>query len=391
MPTPKQNKNGVWSITAAIDYQKRKLTLGMISKEAADVFASNLNLLISYRKHSESTPPNLKQWIDELTPTHRRQLSELGLIVLNVSKHKYTINNLCDDFIKYRLEGKSESTITEYEKGRRNLIDCFGDVPIGNVDMKQGREFFYWLKTDQDLAENTAKQRLRYARTMFSMAVEDSVIDRNPFKARGLSVTQSAAKKDYITDRTIEQLIDISTDSEWQLFFTMTRCVPMRIPSEYIDLTWSDVDWGNNKILIHSPKTRHLGKHARLVPIFPRLRPALDRRYDAASKGELYIFEGLRLVSNIAELAKDKCRKAKIEVWCNFWNSVRASAETDLMDRFGLRRACQWSGNSAATAMKNYALVKNTDFDDSGENHQKEIFATFVADETKETKRNVKT
>ena len=36
------------------------------------------------------------------------------------------------------------------------------------------------------------------------------------------------------------------------------------------------------------------------------------------------------------------------------------------MDAYGLRLACQWAGNSATTAMKNYALIRNTDFDDSG-------------------------
>ena len=34
------------------------------------------------------------------------------------------------------------------------------------------------------------------------------------------------------------------------------------------------------------------------------------------------------------------------------------------MDEFGLRRACLWVGNSPATAMKNYALVRKTDFVD---------------------------
>ena len=38
------------------------------------------------------------------------------------------------------------------------------------------------------------------------------------------------------------------------------------------------------------------------------------------------------------------------------------------MDEYGLRRACQWAGNSAGAAMKNYALVKKTDFTDSGTN-----------------------
>ena len=36
------------------------------------------------------------------------------------------------------------------------------------------------------------------------------------------------------------------------------------------------------------------------------------------------------------------------------------------MDEYGLRRACQWAGNSPATAMKNYALVRKTDFADDG-------------------------
>ena len=35
------------------------------------------------------------------------------------------------------------------------------------------------------------------------------------------------------------------------------------------------------------------------------------------------------------------------------------------MDEFGIRKACQWAGNSAATAMKNYALVRKTDFTDA--------------------------
>ena len=41
------------------------------------------------------------------------------------------------------------------------------------------------------------------------------------------------------------------------------------------------------------------------------------------------------------------------------------------MDEFGLRRACQWAGNSPATAMKNYALVRKTDFVDDGNCIQK--------------------
>ena len=71
---------------------------------------------------------------------------------------------------------------------------------------------------------------------------------------------------------------------------------------------------------------------------------------------------------NPGTMAKKNVRKAGVDPWKNFFNSLRATAETDLMDEYGLRRACQWAGNSAGTAMKNYALVKKTDFTDSGTN-----------------------
>ena len=127
------------------------------------------------------------------------------------------------------------------------------------------------------------------------------------------------------------------------------------------------MDWEANTILIHSPKTRAVGKFARLVPIFPQLKPYLERMFDNAEEGELYVFPKLRLNTNPGTSAKKFVEKAKQKLWTNFFNSIRASAETDLMDQNGLRKACQWAGNSPATAMKNYALTRNTDFVDAGE------------------------
>jgi len=57
--------------------------------------------------------------------------------------------------------------------------------------------------------------------------------------------------------------------------------------------------------------------------------------------------------------------KSKQELWPNFFNSLRASTLTDLMDQHGLRKACKWAGNSAAVAMKCYALTRSDDFDDN--------------------------
>jgi len=49
-----------------------------------------------------------------------------------------------------------------------------------------------------------------------------------------------------------------------------------------------------------------------------------------------------------------------------FFNSLRASRETDLMDEVGLRRVWAWIGDSAHVAVKNDALLKSTDFMEAG-------------------------
>ena len=297
----------------------------------------------------------------ETTPTAESQ-----------NEKPFLISDLANDFERTRLAGAQDSTKVLYAKAEQNLIDCFGNVPVDSLKVKDGRDFWAWLmtkgnrKTKKGLGENTAKQRLRFARTFWDMAIEDERISSNPFKFRGVSVTQSAAVKEYVTWKTINRVIDACSTAEWQLLFTMTRCIPMRIPTELKELTWSDVDWDENKILIHSPKTRKVGKHARLVPIFPELDTRLQSAFDSADDGEQYVFPLLRSHSNLGKIGSDICERAKVSCWSNFWNSIRASAETDLMDEFGLRRACMWSGNSAATAMKNYALVRNTDYDDTG-------------------------
>ena len=102
------------------------------------------------------------------------------------------------------------------------------------------------------------------------------------------------------------------------------------------------------------------------MPIFPDVRACLQELLNSDEAAKEYVFNKLRHDTNPGTMAKKIVKRANIEPWKNFFNSLRATAETDLMDEFGLRRACQWAGNSAGTAMKNYALVKKTDFTDSG-------------------------
>ena len=115
-----------------------------------------------------------------------------------------------------------------------------------------------------------------------------------------------------------------------------------------------------------SVKSLRNGKSARLVPAFEELQLILADAFELAAEGEKYIFPELRRHTNLGKVGGDIVERSKVARWKNFWNSLRASTETDLMDEFGLRRACMWSGNSAKTTMENYALIRKEHYDDRG-------------------------
>jgi hypothetical protein len=71
--------------------------------------------------------------------------------------------------------------------------------------------------------------------------------------------------------------------------------------------------------------------------------------------------------SNLSTTAMKIVVKAGLTPWPKFWNALRACCLTDMMDTHGLRRACQWSGNTPAVAMRIYALTKHEDFEDLGD------------------------
>ena len=43
-------------------------------------------------------------------------------------------------------------TVVIYNKARKNLLECFGDVDIATLTKRDGREFWRWLLKDQDYA-----------------------------------------------------------------------------------------------------------------------------------------------------------------------------------------------------------------------------------------------
>jgi hypothetical protein len=77
---------------------------------------------------------------------------------------------------------------------------------------------------------------------------------------------------------------------EWKLIFALARYAGLRTPSGSRLLTWNDIQWHENKMMVSSPKTEHHeGRAKRVVPIVPELLPYSLEALDRAPEGTTHV------------------------------------------------------------------------------------------------------
>lgn len=125
---------------------------------------------------------------------------------------------------------------------------------------------------------------------------------------------------------------------------------------------------------VYLPKTEHHeGMDSRVVPIFPRLKPFLRQAADEAQRiaddeGRVveYMIDSYRGRwdgTNLGTRFKTIIKAAGLEVWPKVFNSLRASAETDLIGshEFDINDIAAWWGHSVEVALKHYSRRRDDD------------------------------
>jgi hypothetical protein len=127
----------------------------------------------------------------------------------------------------------------------------------------------------------------------------------------------------------------------------LSRWGGLRCPSEHLLLKWSDVDFANGRMTVHSPKTEHHeGKATRLVPIFPELEPLLLEAHTAAPEGDGPVITKYR--DSNANLRTQLYRiilRAGLVPWPKLFHNLRSTRETELAERFPIT----WFASGSAT------------------------------------------
>ena len=115
---------------------------------------------------------------------------------------------------------------------------------------------------------------------------------------------------------------------------------------------------------VPSPKTAHIeGMDARMIPLFPELRPYLMEVFDEAKPRTEHVITRYRQRNvNLRTQLHRIIRKAGLDPWQKLFQNLRSTRETELVETYPLHVVCKWIGNSQPVATQHYLQLTDEHF-----------------------------
>lgn len=353
-------KNGRVSIQFRHPNGKRHtLRLGRINKRLAESVLFRVNEILAALRTGQTVSADTSVWLGTLTADLHDRFVRVALAAPRNTPEPLPSAGL-DGFLKEYIEGRAKlrpNTIRNLQQSRRILAEHFGKtreiagITAGDADA-------YRESLIASYSPVTVAREVKRARQFFKAAARRGLIASNPFAdVKGGSQVNSA-RNFFVNRETAAIVLDACPDNEWKLIFALSRFGGLRCPSETLQLRWQDIDWDRARILIRGGKTK-----PRVIPLFDEIRPFLERAFEEAAEGAVYVIARYR--SDNANLRTQLLRildNASVAAWPRPFHNLRASRETELANEFPIHVVCEWIGNSVDVARKHYLQVTEEHF-----------------------------
>jgi len=211
------------------------------------------------------------------------------------------------------------------------------------------------------------QSRISVAKQVFRCAVRWGWLKKSPFDGLRAGSQANPARARYIPLATICDVLDACPSVDWRLLVALARLAGLRCPSEIGALTWADVNWEKGRLTVLAKKTEHHGgDHAvRVVPICPELRAILADAFEQAEPGAtLVVPMAARKTVNLRTYLEKIIAKAGHEPWPRLLQNLRASCETDWVEKYPSHVVAKWLGHSPKIAAQHYLMSREHHFDD---------------------------
>jgi integrase len=362
---------------------RRAIYLGAVPKKAADVWLYRIEQLNACTIAGVTPDTDLAAWVGSLPEVSHERLVQVGLVEprQSSSRKDITIGQLTQAFVD-RSTSKP-ATIQSFHQTLDSLVAFFGsDKSLESITAENADQWQAWVVRDKKgsgrrkkkrttddnrLARATVSKRISLAKQVFRAAVRWGWLTKSPFEGLRPGPQSNPARARYIPLETIRDVLDACPSAEWRLLVGLARLGGLRCPSEIGAVTWADVNWEKGRLTVLAKKTEHHGgEHAvRIVPISPELRAILADAFDQAEAGATLIVPmAARKNVNVRTHLERIIAKAGHEPWPRLLQNLRASCETDWVERYPAHAVAKWLGHSPKVAAEHYLMSREHHFED---------------------------
>ncbi|MGN6546503.1 MAG: tyrosine-type recombinase/integrase [Aureliella sp.] len=322
------------------------------------------------RRLQRPPKPITSRWLVALPAEIYDRLAKLGLVEpRTLQDHPRTILA----YMRAYIAGRTDWKKPENHKQSVDWLEKFlpRDLPLGALTKGDAERWHRWMIGIKKLSPNTAGQHVKRCRQMMRAALEDGLIERNPFTGVKIDLSSDTSKNRFIDSDTALALLESCPDQEWRTIFALCRFGGLRCPSEVLALRWSDIVWDRDRFKVRASTTARYGKGERVVPLFPELRAELDALYAIAEPGVLiptdaYVIQSFRCTEvNLRKAIHKIADNAGVERWPKPFIALRASRRTELerSGRFANHVLNDWFGHTGKIAETYYLQTTEADFE----------------------------
>ena len=361
MATIGNDPNGFKRILfVAPDGKRKTVRLGKVTAKQATAFKVKVEGLIG-GTITGVLDDEVSRWLAALDDEMHRRIAAVGLVAPRATATA-RLGEFLDAYVAGRPDIKPR-TRWNLEICARRLTEHFGANKLLR-DIKPGDADDWCAMLRAKYAGATAARTIKRAKQFFAAAVRKDLLSRNPFAECRAGHQSNPARSCFVSQADTAAVLAACPDVEWRLIVALCRYGGIRCPSELLTLTWADVDWERGRFRVHAPKTEHHKDGGdRWVPIFSELRPYLEEAFELAPEGAVHLVTSKRDTNqNLRTRFAKIIRRAGLTPWPKPFHNLRASRQTELVQRYPLHVVCAWLGNTAAVAAEHYLQVTEDHF-----------------------------
>jgi len=363
-PLADGSKTTTWRVSFSweADGKLTHVRLGSVTKKVADSVRRRIEGILEAKLAGTAIDLDTANWLGVIGEDLHGKLVKAELAQPRTKSEVPTLGSFLEGLFQ-GLGPQKPNTRVGYDRARRLLEEFFTTARLLNtIGEGDAAEYRQWLATKFSPA--TLSVDLRRAKQFFKVAVRRRLIPENPFQDLKCGSQANPSRLHFVTQETMETVIAACPNNDWRLIFALARYAGLRVPSEIQGLKWSDVNWERNRILVHVPKKEHIpGQATRIVPIFPELRPYLERARNEAPEGAVLVVPRAKDGPNLRRYAEQIISKAGVKQWPKLFQNCRASRETELMRVHPTHVVMAWIGHTERVARSHYLQVTDEDFD----------------------------